>query len=325
MADKFVFIVHALSPIHRRIMGLRGRKWSVALGHSDGSDPNEVHRICRFRYADQYEGEVIGIPMPPEPFLESQERALSRLIRAVHLSGRGGQLPSVIGLGSLCSVIAGRGESLQDHFDAPVTTGHAATTWCLYQNITQHLSQFGTQPVGLVGASSPVGTALAKLLAQDGVSIVVDSKRAARGISAMVVGSAELVAEQVKLIAGCATTGPNLELSSLRAGTHLYDISLPRTLNSVPDKKSDVTVWSGETMSMPSNWRRGFWGPIYHLISGYGWNTVLACLLEPLMVLASKEAKPFAQGRKIHTKDVQAFGETARALGFLVQPRQVRR
>ena len=54
------------------------------------------------------------------------------------------------------------GEALQAHFDVPVTTGHAGTTWCLYQNVTDRLSQTGQDRVAVVGASSPVGSALTK-------------------------------------------------------------------------------------------------------------------------------------------------------------------
>ena len=77
-------------------------------------------------------------------------------------------------------------------------------------------------------------------------------------------------------------------------------------------------------MSMPNNWNRGFWGPIYHLVSGYGWSTVLACLLEPLMVLAQSDGQPLAQGRVIQPEAVLRFGQMATELGFCVKPSLVR-
>ncbi len=67
---------------------------------------------------------------------------------------------------------------------------------------------------------------------------------------------------------------------------------------------------------MPSGWRRGFWGPIYHLISGYGWNTVLACLVEPLALVHAGREKPFAQGRSLKVEDVREFGRVALDMGF---------
>lgn len=322
MPQKFVFVVHALSPLHRQVMGLRFRHWSLASGAANGSDPQHIRHICHFRYGYRFLGEVVGVPMPPELFLAHPEQALQRLIRAVHWSARDGLPPSAIGLGSLCSVVAGRGEGLQAHFDAPVTTGHAGTTWCLYQNIVQAMKIAGRQTVAILGASSPVGTALAKLLAADNIPVIVDSKKAARKISAVVVDTAEEAAARSKMIAGAATTGPYLDPASLQVGTQLFDISLPHTIKGpIP---SGVQVWAGETMSMPSSWRRGFWGPIYHLVSGYGWNTVLACLLEPLMVLASGEGRPLAQGRVIQPEAVLRFGAVAAELGFYVKPRRMR-
>ena len=322
MPKKFVFVVHALSPLHRQVMGLRFRHWSLVSGAANGSDPQHIRHICTFRYGEQYVGEVVGVPMPPELFLEDPELALKRLIRAVHWSARDGIQPAAIGLGSLCSVVAGRGEALQAHFEVPVTTGHAGTTWCLYRNISQRLAQTGPQPVAIVGASSPVGTALTKMLSRDGVSLFVDSKRAARKTNAVVASTAEEAASRAKIVAGAATTGPYLDPTCLMSGTQLFDIALPQTLNDKPAE--DIQVWTGETMSMPSQWRRGFWGPIYHLVSGYGWNTVLACLLEPLMVLAAGDGLPLAQGRVIQAESVMRFGEKASALGFYVKPRQVR-
>ena len=322
MPKKFVFVVHALSPLHRKVMGLRFRRWSVAFGKADGSDPQDIRHICRFRYGHDFIGDVVGIPMPPTEFLADPEVALRRMIRAVHWSARDGIKPEAIGLGSLCSVVAGRGEALQAHFDVPVTTGHAGTTWCLYQNIMRRLQESRQNQVAVVGASSPVGTALTRMLSNNGVSVIVDSKKAARKTNANVVRSPEEAVAHAQIIAGTATTGPYLDPSGLQPGSHLYDISLPQSLSAKP--LNNISVWTGETMSMPRSWDRGFWGPIYHLISGYGWNTVLACLLEPLMVLADSKHQPFAQGRFIHPDAVLRFGELATELGFCVKPSLVR-
>ena len=62
--------------------------------------------------------------------------------------------------------------------------------------------------------------------------------------------------------------------------------------------------------------KRGFWGPLYHLVSGYGWNTVLACLLEPLMVVSLNRKEGLALGSKIDPQAVLDFGAEAQRLGF---------
>ena len=244
------------------------------------------------------------------------------MIRAVQWSSRDGVKPDAIGLGSLCSVVAGRGEALQAHFDVPVTTGHAGTTWCLYRNVSNRLTETGQNRVAVVGANSPVGSALTKMLSNDGVTVVVDSKKAARRTNALVAQTPEAAAAMAMTIAGAATTGPCLDPSGLKAGSDFFDIALPHSFSTQPP--AGVRVWTGESMSMPKNWNRGFWGPIYHLVSGYGWSTVLACLLEPLMVLAQSDGQPLAQGRVIQPEAVMRFGQMATELGFCVKPCLVR-
>lgn len=320
--DKFVFIVHALSPIHRWLMGLRGGRIGIVFG-GKGDSPSDIHNICQFQYGDEFRGDVIGIPMTPELFLADQERALNFMIKSVLLSAKDGKMPSAIGLGSLCAVVAGRGESLQRHFDSPVTTGQAATTWCLYRNVLDALSTDDPQsPVAIVGASSPVGMTLCKMLDADGVSLVVDSKKAGRKTSARVVSSSEIAASQSRLIVGCATAGPVLDAAALIENTRLIDISLPSTLRGRPH--SSVTILTGETMSIPEIWHRGFWGPIYHVVSGYGLNNILACLIEPLVLLSCNRSQPFAQGREIKPSDVLEFGKVASDMGFFVKPCRVK-
>ena len=79
----------------------------------------------------------------------------------------------------------------------------------------------------------------------------------------------------------------------------------------------------GEAMSMPKSWRRGFWGPLYHLVSGYGWSTILACLVEPLVLVSFGIQQPFAIGRKLDVENIKEFGKLSTQIGFLPQLRQI--
>ena len=126
----------------------------------------------------------------------------------------------------------------------------------------------------------------------------------------------------VMTIAGAATTGPCLDPSGLQAGSDFFDIALPHSFSTKPP--AGVTVWTGETMSMPNNWNRGFGGPIYHLVSGYGWSTCFGLSARALMVLAQSDGRPLAQGRVIQPEAVLRFGQMATELGFCVKPSIVR-
>ena len=203
----------------------------------------------------------------------------------------------------------------------PVTTGSVATVWTLFQNTLTLHERFGGA-VAVVGSASPVGRAMVQLLCKEEIATFCDSKRAARETTASVCSSAEAAAQEADIVVGAAPTGPVLEASALRPGAVVVDVALPTSLKGKPDET--VRVYSGEAMSMPSFWRRGFWGPIYHLVSGYGWNTVLACLVEPAALVFSKKNTPFAQGNKLQLEQVTRFGEAAQQMGFCAQLRRER-
>ena len=69
-------------------------------------------------------------------------------------------------------------------------------------------------------------------------------------------------------------------------------------------------------MELPPGWKRGFWGWLYHFISGYGPGQIYACLAEPLVMAAQGRTRPYAQGRSVDPVDLEAFCQDAEALGL---------
>ena len=115
MRQKCVFLVHALNEVQRRLLALRGARFTLALGQADGTAPEDISTLARFLWSDplnpevQIHCEVVGIPLLPEQLLENQDRAVERMMRAVNWSARNSGFPDVVGLGSLYAVVAGRG------------------------------------------------------------------------------------------------------------------------------------------------------------------------------------------------------------------------
>ena len=317
--SKFIFIIHPLSLTHRQIVGARCRKWSLVKPDCDYTATKNITSICRFHLNKAIEGEVVCIPSLPQQMLAEQQVALDLMHHCV----KSVDDVDAVGLGSLCAVVAGRGTALQNRVEVPVTTGNAATAWCLFSNLVTVAERMSTKLIGIVGSGSPVGIAVTSLLTEAGFSLQVDSKKAAKKTGAKVCDSAESTVEGCLVIAGCGPTGPALDGQAIRRNAALVDVALPHTIDGkVP---SGVTVYMGEAMSMPKAWRRGFWGPLYHLVSGYGWSTVLACLVEPLIIVSSGREQPFAQGRKIDLQSVKDFGKLAAEIGFFPQVRQVQK
>lgn len=322
MTARFVFLVHALSPVHRRFIGLRRATPSIALGLRDGTDPmSGIGRICTLRLGGVAEGEVWAVPLDPQQMLEDQERALVRLERAARLAmlpRPGAAAVGAVGLGSLAAVVGGRGEALQERLSVPVTTGGAATAWALWKNTVALLQRRGEDGrVAVIGAAAPVGKAVATLLSQDGYRVRVDNKRAAKGLDVEVADSAEAAAAGCRVVVGAATTGGLLDPAALASGAQLVDVALPSILTGPPPP--GVRMFAGEAVSCPPGWDGGAWGRIYQVLAGYGPFQVYACLIEPLVLSVDQRDRPYALGRRLEAETVRDFGARAEALGF--QPR----
>ena len=115
-----------------------------------------------------------------------------------------------------------------------------------------------------------------------------------------------------QLVIGCGPTGPMCDASAIANNATVLDVAIPHSLKGRPSK--GISVFMGETLVMPKQWKRGFWGPFYHLVSGYGWGTILACVIEPLAVVSSGRNKPYALGQLCSR--CMDFGQEAQRLGF---------
>ena len=203
---RFAFLVHPLVPLARRLQGLRCGSAGIALGVRAGTDPDDCGVLARLRYRG-VEGVIVGVPMLPTELLADQERALRCMLRAVQIAGP----VAHVGLGSVLSVVAGRGAALQAACGIPVTTGNAATAWAAWR-IAERVA--AGRRVGVIGAKGSVGRALVELL-----------------------GAAPDPQDlgEFEVLVGAHTTGGMVDPGRLRAGAQLVDVALPPTLDSPVD------------------------------------------------------------------------------------------
>ena len=164
-----------------------------------------------------------------------------------------------------------------------------------------------------------MGEAVARLLQEAGLDVVAGGQgrgpeRRAEGLGIPLLSPEEAVRGH-KIVVGAATSGGGLSPNALEEGTVLLDVALPSTLGPGPLPRG-VRVLAGEAMELPDAWQRGFWGWLYHLISGYGPSQIFACLAEPLVMVATARDRPFAQGRSVRVEDLSDFAEGASSLGL---------
>jgi len=288
-------------------MGIRSGQLDLLLGSQPRPHIPDAIELCHLKLGDVAEGVVMGLPLTPNEMTQSQDVALKAMINTIN----GLSNVQAVGLGSLCAVIAGRGEGLSTEVATPITTGSAATAWALLENIAQ-LHDGG--PIAIVGSRSPVGQVVADTLVSAGWAVRVDSPRTAHRLGLAAHDSLAQTIRGATLIVGAGTTGGILDPQILPNSACLIDVAIPSTLSGPPPR--GVCLYSGEALTAPKTWVRGGWGSLYHLLSGYGYNQVYACLAEALVMAVTGRTQPFSIGRSIDPESVKEFGHTAKELGF---------
>ena len=309
----FAFLVHPLTPFQRRVMGVRRAHFGAAIGLR--APDLQAGELCRFGVGEALEGRVIALPLLPETLLEDQAGAVEAMKQVTEtLEG-----VQAVGLGSLLAVVGGRGEELARRVEVPITTGAAATAWAAAGNALEVARAKGEDQVAVLGFGGAVGEAVARILVRDGLKVLAVGKGKAPQRRAEELGvslcSVEAALKATRVVVGAATTGGALAPECLQPETVLVDVALPSTLapGLVPP---GVRVLAGEAMELPPGWKRGFWGWLYHFISGYGPGQIYACLAEPLVMAAQGRTRPYAQGRSVDPVDLEAFCRDAEALGL---------
>jgi predicted amino acid dehydrogenase len=295
---RFAFLVHPLVPWARRLQGLRTARPGLVLDRADGTRLDDVSVLARIGL-DDIEGLVIGVPLLPDQLLADQAGALRAMTRAVQIAAP----VQFVGLGSVLAAVAGRGAALQEACGIPVTTGNAATAWTACE-VVRRVAE--GRPVAVLGGRGAVGKSIAERLSARGHRVALDP-------------------EDVRswpVVVGASTTGGVLAPEALAPDAILVDVALPPTLTG--PAPAGVRVYAGESLALPPGWRRDGWGHVFHLAAGYGWRSVYACLVEPMLALRTGRTRPFAQGRRLAQQDIEDFGAAAIAAGFTPEIRPLR-
>lgn len=297
----------------RRFVGVRRMDWGLyGRRHGRHFSPG---LICNLRMEGVAEGQVVSVPWLPEELIADQSSAVDAMAQAVQGLGE----VNAVGLGSLLAVVGSRGQALAGRTSVPVTSGAAATTWAALCNTLRVLEATGQTAVALTGFSGTVGEALAASLSENGVSVTVGGvggalKRRANNLGIEMVSVEEAVRSH-SVVIGAGTTGEIIDPKWLRPHTVLLDVALPTSLKPGPRPKG-LLVLAAEAMEIPAGWSRGFWGHVYHVLAGYGPSQVFACLAEPMVMAAQGRTEPYAQGRRLATDQVRAFGTAAGEIGL---------
>ncbi|MBN2798698.1 MAG: hypothetical protein JXX28_06065 [Deltaproteobacteria bacterium] len=308
--SRFGFLVHPLTPLHRRVTGVRRGHWAMLRDGPAGIEAvGLLARLVIPTLMGPAEGFIVGVPDLGAQLAEGQERARVHRERAARIAEAHGA--QVIGLGNALAVVAGRGQRLVEDTGLPITTGHAATAWSAVEITQLAAARHGAGPVGVLGFKGAVGDAVAEGLARRGRQVLVEDsgprvRRRARELGLQAVGQEELLATSRYLV-GASTTGPSLAPEALRSGTVLIDLSLPPTLS--PGRlPRGVRLYAGETLSYPETIdTTDLWGAAWLAFAGYGKGVIYACLAEPAVLALAGLHEPRV-GRRVSTAVVEQTG-----------------
>ena len=175
-AARFGFLVHPLTQLQRRLLGVRAADVGLIAGRSPvWHGPVEIaHLRTTTALAGGVEGWLMALPSLPEALIEQQEDAVRDLAVAVRAcADRGAQ---VVGLGALTALVGAHGRALEHIAAVPVTSGTALTSWAAVETLRlaerQGLRAPRT-PVALLGLPGPAAVGITRLLVAQGHAVEV--------------------------------------------------------------------------------------------------------------------------------------------------------
>lgn len=270
-------------------------------------------------------GEVIGLPLTPSMLL-GKDRALvaRRIDQAVDLAVSRGA--TVLGLGALTAPATAGGAKLRRRTDIGVTNGNAYTAAATAAAVGRIAAGMSQPPVvALVGANGSVGTAVARVLGQQGIArelVLVGRTPAALALLAADLGatwSTDMTAcrgaDVVVLMT--SASGTVLTADHLKLGAIVLDDTQPRnTSPGLATERPDVMILDGGVVSTPGLSRSGFG-------IGLASSSSFACLAESALLALDDHRGHGTIGRPSldQVARVQALSQRFAPLGFgLAQP-----
>lgn len=272
-------------------------------------------------------GSVYCVYLAPEQFLENQEVAVELLVAASNQLKDWGA--GVIGLGGLTGVVGSRGKELSRQVSVPVTSGNSLTVYSTVSLFEKVVADLGMdvrgQKVTVIGFPGSISLAIAQILAQKGVDLILVSKRETSflkqflslikettNVDVEVTDSLEQGLKMSKIILSATSTGGIIDPELLDEGTVVIDIAQPRDVIARRKKRNGVLILDGGLVTLPSNYQKR-----YKL---FGWrdNDIPGCLGETILLALEDRCESFSVGRRLSIEKIEEIGMLGKKHGLIL-------
>lgn len=285
---------------------------------------SRVRGVRSLATGEEIEGWFVACPYTPVRMMQLPTRTVYRkIIATAKLAERLGA--NLVGLGAFTSVVGDAGVTISRQLNVPVTTGDSYTVAVAVETLVTAGRRMGIEPTrataAIVGASGAIGSASARLLADEVANLILVGRTAHRvqalaadlsGMAARVVPTTELetISQADLVLASSSAPQALIGPSHLGAGTVVCDVARPRDVaRQVIDQRDDVLVIDGGIVQVPGEVDYGF-------DFGFPSGTTYACMAETMALVLEGRMESYTLGKQIRLAQVREIKDIAERHGF---------
>lgn len=324
---RFGFIVHPLTPLQRRLYGIRAGDGAMLRGRrGTGGAQILAHLAVEDPFGARAEGVLAGVPWLPDELLADQAGGVAAIGEAVKLCISEGA--EIVGLGAVAAVIGGQGKAVAADASVPITTGNGLTAWAAIDTLRVLRHQgLKRAPIGLLGPPGPVASAILEACVLAGEHVRVVSANPPRPLvrrieklntsgpgQAQIVADAAAVFADRQLLIAASSTGGRLKASALPPGALIIDVAEPLDVQR-DQPRPDVLILEGEYVRLPRRLGGGVWQGFYGTVTRQR-RHIFACYAEPMLLGMSERTDLCSVGRKVPAARLDALADLAATHGF---------
>ena len=308
-------------------------------------------QVCSAQH-EKCSGKIFCVFLTAEQLLTNQERAVELVVEACRQAKEWGA--EIVGLGAMTAVVGSRGKEINQHSPVPVTTGNSLTVYSslrAYRDIVKKLGiDIHRQKIVIVGFPGSIGLAIARLLIQEGVNLLLVSRGKTPFIERFLSNLDEEARKRVEIsnnlkealssgtiIFSATSTGSIIDPDTLKPGSIVFDIAQPRDVIHKKEKREDVLIIDAGTITLPRTNRHGYhsislpffsfltipimpWqtrGHFYINYSGVGPIFIPSCLGETITLALENRPESFSLGRELDLDRIREIGALSEKHGFV--------